>query len=372
MNWIINLFFFIFSFNAFAISQEDLKKYDELEGLAYIETLYSDKKYDLVISEYNKVTLTKNDLDRASFILASSYYIKNDYNKSMNTLNKISQLYVSNFKNDVHLLAAKNYLAFKDYFQCSQKLNNVELTFLKKDDWKLFTKCYLESDKKFLLNKFLSLDFNDEEYQLQAQWVLIKHGLQVFAKEKRTNFLEKCRSEVFYLDLIKILSDSKIEDPNTLEMAHACLPQSTEVTGHLVKILFKKEQFHSVAYLFENMASINLDFNKHTAEFYKVAGRKSTAQYFYSGTTNQQFSLSQLENFVNSEKFSGVLTYPLADIDLTKSKDLNYALQYALFKFGLNNEALKSLNLEKNKSDKQKNLIALAQKCFELGWKCRP
>lgn len=66
MSLIKILFLFLFSFSALALTEEEEKKYDELEGLAFLEALIKDKKYQEVIKQYPAIS--KDQRKMASII----------------------------------------------------------------------------------------------------------------------------------------------------------------------------------------------------------------------------------------------------------------------------------------------------------------
>lgn len=83
------------------------------------------------------------------------------------------------------------------------------------------------------------------------------------------------------MSLWTVLESEKVTDINVLEIGHACHPHAIELTSLLVKNLFNEGKYHSIAYIFETLSVEDLSYLKHAAEFYKVAGRNTVADYFF-------------------------------------------------------------------------------------------
>jgi tetratricopeptide (TPR) repeat protein len=88
----LNLINFIllisFSFNAFALTLEEERKYDELEGKEFLAALISDKKYQEVINQFETVTKKKPELGQLYFFLGEAHFQLKNYSKAFAALEK--------------------------------------------------------------------------------------------------------------------------------------------------------------------------------------------------------------------------------------------------------------------------------------------
>jgi hypothetical protein len=159
---------------------------------------------------------------------------------------------------------------------------------------------------------------------------------------------------------------------HSLENAHACHPKAMEITSALVKAFFQEGKYHSIAYLFEVLSNEDVLYLKHTAEFYKVAGRESVADYFFSLGKKGDWYMAKSANFLKQENYAALLTIPFKPSTLLKNSDLSYAIAYSHFKY-LELSASKSiLDLSDKKNNQKNQLAVMIEKCRQLDWQCRP
>lgn len=354
----------------FALTQDEAKKYDELEGLSFIKALSADKKFHAVIKEFPNVTKRAEDNEELIYHLAFAHFSLKQYKDAFVLLKQAgSGVHAPHF----YILKARSAHALKLYSNCSESFQEVKRSLISGQDWSLYANCLEESgNTKYLIEVFLNNESEDEDFFIVGQRVFLKNSLFQTALDRRNNFYEKCRSNKTYLDLWSLLQEYKLAEPLALEVAHSCHPEALEITSLLVKELFSQQKFHSIAFLFETMAYQNQEFLKHAAEFYKVAGRPTIADYFFSIGDENSFVLSRSAKFLASENYSGLMAIPFKKEIIDENKDLAYAISYSYFKFFQLADAKKinSQSITPNSRDQVlKNLI---QKCLELDWRCRP
>lgn len=355
----------------FGLTQDEVKKYDELEGLAFIKALAVDKKYESVVKESAYVKPADNEKGEFYYYVGLAYYSLKKFSEAKNAL-VLNEKY-PNLHPDYSLLLARTYQALNLFDSCSKQFEKISKLLIKNQDWVIYTQCLSknkETDK--LLNLFLFTDLTDDDFFLQSQDFLLTHGLTTFANDKRNQFLQSCKSIRNYMELNEILVKNKIKDPRVLEVAHSCHPSAIEITSLLIKSLFNEGKFHSIAYLFEELSAVNPEFSKHTAEFYKVAGRLTTSDYFFLNADEKSYVLSRSSFFLGKESFIELLTFPIDSAIRISNNELGYALSFSAFKVGDNVVAKKIILDQKIKSSKDLALLNLIEKCNQLSWRCRP
>jgi len=354
----------LFSFNSFALTLEEERKYDELEGLAFIKALIADKKYGEVIAQYPAISKSKNELSELTYFLAESYFELKDYSRAYSTLEKGSKFLRTNKYSS---LWGRTAAKLKNYQMCSEQFRLISLTQMQSLDWPVYFQCLLKSkNESEALKIALNEKIEDPEFFLMSQKTLKKFGLESIARKIRKNYLNKCRKSEFYLSLWDVTSDSDV-----LETGHACLPEAMEITAAFVKVLFSEGKYHTVAYLFEQLSHDDKTYLKHVAEFYKVAGRMVVSDYFFTLGTDDDFIMAKSASYLNNENYAGLLTVPFKSSFTLKNPDLNYALAYSHFKFLSLDSALAAIQRSK-RSQKDNQLEVLVAQCRDLDWRCRP
>ena len=370
MNLISIIFISLFTFHAFALTADEEKKYDELEGLPFLRALILDKKYDEVIRQYPAISKKKQDLGHFHYTLAEAKFFLKNYKEAFIVLQEGSQY--KNLPDDFYKLWGRTSFFLKKYKTCSDFFLKSGIKTLSGDDWDLFGTCLEKTNKDQLLKLVLNHQTVDFDFFLISQKYLIKNGLRTFAEEKRRNFLTSCLPVDSYFRIWSALEIGKVIDLNVLEAAHACHPGSIELTSLLIKNLFNEGKYHSIAYIFETLSAQDVTYLKHAAEFYKVAGRNTVADFFFTLGDEDGFLLAKSSQYLNKENYAGLLTIPFKPDLLKSNKDLIYALAYSQFKY-LQLDSSRDLlmsQLKKNSRDQQ--LEMLIEKCKELSWKCRP
>lgn len=355
----------------FSLTQDEVKKYDELEGLAFIKALALDKKFEIIIKESPNINPLDKEKGEYYYYVGMAYFSLNKFLDAQNTLTQYENSPL--LHQDYNLLLARTYHALKLFKSCSKQFEKISKLLIKGQDWAVYTQCLIgNNETQKLLSLFLYSDFADDEYFLQGQDFLLLHGLTTFANDKRILFLQSCKGTRNYLELNEILLKNKVKDPIVLEVAHSCHPSVVEITSLLIKSLFSEGKFHSIAYLFEELSAGSPEFSKHTAEFYKVAGRFTTADYFFLNSDDKSYVLSRSSFFLSKESFIELLTFPVDQAIISSNNELSYALSFSAFKVGDNAVAKKIIMDQRQKTAKDLILLSLIEECRKLSWKCRP
>lgn len=371
MSSISFLFIILFSLSAFALTEEEEKKYDELEGVPFLKALIQDKKYQEVIKQYPRLSKDKKDLNLYRYYLAEAHFALKNYQSSFEVLEKGS--YTKSLPAQYYALWARSASSLKKFETCSRLFLKVGLKNISGPDWELLANCLNQSgDTQKLLKIVLNHQSTDFDYFLMSQKYLSKNALFLYAEESRQKILSSCLEEESYMRIWSILEAEKVTDLKVLETAHACYPQSIELTSLLIKNLFVAGKYHSIAYIFETLSAQDVTYLKHAAEFYKVAGRNTVADYFFTLGDEDGFLLARSSQFLNQENYAGLLTIPFKDSTLKGNKDLVYAMAYSQFKYLDLHASKKLLMAQTKKNARDLQLEGLVDQCKALGWKCRP
>jgi len=358
--------------NTFALTKDEDKKYDELEGFPFIKALYKDKKYSDVIKFGSRITVDPDKVGDLNFYLADSYYQIKNYQKA-ETLLIENEKKTKSDTNQFFLTFAKVQYELKNYTQCIANLNRVNKWVLNAEDWSLFSLCHeLNNQADELLDTMININTGDFDFFLESQKILLKNSLHGLASEKRHTFLTTCFKQNDYLALFTLLEKFKIQDQLSLELAHRCHSLSLEITSHLIKHHFKSGNFHSTAYLFSDLSLNDPAFFKHTTEFYKIANRNYVSEYYSTLSDNETYILSKTERYLKDENMALIYSLPLETFTIKENQDLSYAKAYSQLKYLQLTEVKKSIASFKKKTTKEEGFIQLYNKCLSLDWRCRP
>ncbi len=370
MNLISFIFVLLLPLHSFAMSLDDEKKYDELEGLSFIKALSKDQKYQEVVNQFPHLSLDRSEKGEAYFHLGEAYYQLKNFTAAFKSLQKAEKL---GTKVNIYSLWGRVSYQLKNFSQCRSFYQKVALKDFVDNDWPLYFSCLQKSGHSDEAIE-LSLSTHSEElnFFISSQKVLLRFELFHEAQERRHVLFNKCRDEDFYLRLWDEIEKLKVPDHNVLETGHACHPRSKDLTLQLIKALFKLERYHSIAHLFEMMSAEDKAYFKHAAEFFKMAGRSTVSDYFFFMGSQQDFFLAKSSHFLNQENYAGLLTIPFRPSNLKNHQDLTYALAYSYFKYSSPNETRRILGQMPQKNGRFKQLDSLAQECQKMDWRCRP
>lgn len=354
MNLIKLLFLCFVAYKAQAMSLDDEKKYDELEGAEFLKALVTDKKFSEVVKQFP--TVRKDNVSEVYYYLAFSHYELKNYKEAEKALQKGGsgkEKFYSLWGNVAYKLKLKDV--------CREKFGKINKEKFFTTDWKVYFSCLKKEEALLLALNFKS---EDQEFVLESQKILISNELKFEASFKRKNYLNTCREGDFYLRLWNVTKDSDV-----LENGHACHPGMAELSSVLIKELFEDGKFHSIAYLFDSMSAEDRMYFKHAAEFYKVAGRNVVADYFFTLGDEKDFILARSSYFLSQENYAALLTIPFKP-QMKANKDLAYALAFSYFKYLALGESKKLL--ADGTTGNQKQLLNMVEQCQKLDWRCRP
>jgi tetratricopeptide (TPR) repeat protein len=368
---LISLLLLLLSLSAFSMSQEEEKKYDELEGLPFLKALLVDKKFEEVIRQFPSISKSESELGFYFYHLAEAHFALKHYRKAFASLERGARH--KRPLPDYDKLWGRSAFHLKSYEFCSEAFKRVKPSSIQGEDWQTFASCLKKNGEiEFLLTLVLKQNLNDFDFALVAQETLIANNLHRAAEEKRSSLLRSCLEVDTYLRLWETLEKVELRDTAVLEIAHACRPESVEVSSLLIKSLFEDGKYHSIAQIFETLSAEDRTYLKHAAEFYKVAGRSTVADYFFIQGDEDGFLLARSSKFLSEENYAGLVTIPFKHEVLSKNKDLAYALAYAHFKFLSLDLSEKTIAVQTKQNAKDAQLKGLIDKCRELTWKCRP
>lgn len=370
MNLISVLLCLTLSLSAFSLTLDEERKYDELEGLPFLRALSADKKFDEVVRQARSISPATMDRGEYGFLIADAHMNLKQYEQTLKVLEKFQG--AKKKPAQYEALWARALSRTKKYESCADHFGHMNESAIVPADWSVFFSCLLKANRAAAAVKLaLREDLQSLDFILQSQKTLISHALHGLAQERREQILATCHPVDFYLRLWAVVAKLPKPDLQVLEKGHACHPKAMEISSHLVKAFFTEGHYHSIAFLFQELSAEDRLYLKHTAEFYKVAGRSLVADYFFLQGEEQDYLLARSSNFLNQENYAALLTIPLRPTLVASNKDLAYALAYSHFKF-LSLDASRSALGNGTKSGRGQQLAGLIDHCRELGWRCRP
>jgi hypothetical protein len=370
----LNLISFILSFflsiNAFgALTLDEERKYDELEGTSFLKALIQDKKYTEVLEQFPHLKLKLGEEGKSWYFRALAEFEMKKYKEARASLIKAEKFKTPS---DFYALWGRTEAKLRDFSSCKKKFRKFGIDLIEGKDWEVYFSCLLSVNPNEALTLAMDESFKKPDFILESQGLLLSYELLELGKSRRDSYLENCQSVEFYLRLWEILEKKKVTDFSVLERAHFCHSNALEITSHLVKALFSEGQYHSIAHLFESLSAEDGAYLKHTAEFYKVAGRNTVANYFFGLGKEEDYLLHWSSHFLNQENYAGLLSIPFRPDLLVENKDLSYAIAYSHFKYVSLEGAKSILSQLPKKNGRDQQLEALIQECRKLDWRCRP
>lgn len=360
------------AFLASALTAEDEKKYDELEGIVFIKALYKDKKYSELVKYSNLKQISNSDKGDFNFYLADSYLNLQKFDLAEKYFNEAIHFKITE-SSLYYLSLSKLKFAKKQFGECVVVYENVNKWIMNYEDWKRYSTC-LENNQDIdkLVSTYLNYNISDFDYVLEAQRILLKYGLREIAKDKREEYFSNCKSIDDFLAMFNLMEDAKVKDHQLKELAHRCHPKSLEISSHLIKEIFQKDYNHSIANLFFELSIDDIAFRKHASEFYKASRRSEVAYYFATISDESTYVLSRAERSLNQENMALLFSLKVPNNLLSTNKDLSYAKAFAALKY-LQLDTVDAIlkNIPK-KNTKEEQLAALVSKCKEFDYKCRP
>ncbi len=376
MSW-SSLALLILALPAFAaLTPDEEKKYDELEGAAFFARLVEDGKHAEALLQFPK--LRQSERHRAL-----NLKLKGDAHGGLKQWGEAAQSYEAALRADDNHLAARAgagraHAQLQRHAPCAAHFRIVPRGELSTSDQLLFLVCL---EKSGASDELLGYALDQGARPLDgevfvARWdVLHRHGLHQAAAEQLTVFLKTCHPPLFYVSLAEAMEKQGASAFLPLEHGHACHPGDQDVKLLLVQALFRAQQLQSVAPFFEALAWGDPAYYHHAAEFWAAARRPVTAHYFRVRTPDSSAALkARAGEWVNAGRFAHVAA--LAEWTGAQGWDdpLRYAAGFANFKYKRIGamlpllQGLRSPSLQKQAGQ----LLEMGSKCRELGWQCRP
>lgn len=126
MNLISFILSFFLSMNAFgALTLDEERKYDELEGASFLSALIRDKKYSEVLEQFSHLKIKIGEEGKTWYLRALAEFELKNYKEARASLIK-----AENFKTpkDFYALWGRTEEKLKDYFHCREKFKKFAFT----------------------------------------------------------------------------------------------------------------------------------------------------------------------------------------------------------------------------------------------------
>jgi hypothetical protein len=351
---------FVFSFSVFAeLTPDEEKKYDETDGIKFLEQLVQDQKYQEAIDLFKRYHPNEKNRNNYNLLIAKSYY----HLKMFVAAKKVLQQSTSNFDQEYNFTRGLIAFELKEYEECVAILNR---SLPKGLD--TYLKC-LESTNKYqeIYQAILTIPSGPEIDQLLYIKYLLKLNLFEEAKISVNKMMVNCPSLNLFLEIVEQVEKNKIIINSLYEKIHYCYPDQQESLAPFIKKLFSNNQSYSLQLQFQNLAALDYSYYQHSSEFLKNAGATEST-YFQHLLNPDKKSYLQFKFQKSLEEEQLLKTKTIS----TENQENAYALAYANF---LTNDAEKSLEIlsgKKNKTAQESRLLELSQSCIQIGWRCRP
>lgn len=374
MNWIkIFVLFFSFSVRA-ALTPEELKSYDELEGEAFVARLTRDGKFSDAIKAYDDLSENLQQHPVAIAALGYAYGGEKNWKKAREVFN----LGLKNHSQSQMLLAGVGLAEFKlkSFEKTVQVLMSVTDRNMEPRHWlALYTAAQVSSLDLKAKVAWRRPSISNEEVELTRWALLIDVGLVLESQNYIRSLTQSCRQPTFYSRLVDQFEKKKVNSDEIVEQALACYPENSDMLLLAIQQNYKASRLHTVVELFERLALQDQVYHHHVAEFMGSLGKKESTVYWRSSTPEENLSFkARAAQWVNDASFPHVMAMRAHVSDKLYDDPLRYATGFAFFKYKLLAEMpaplqlLKSENLKKQGSQ----LIELAKMCRDQSWQCRP
>ena len=366
MRWISWFLFVSLSAHA-ALTPDEEKAYDELEGSAFLVQLVKDKKFSEAVAAYKKMPATEQKNVQSFWALGEAYGGLGKWKEALNTFKR---------GDSPQLQASKghSYFQLKEYVACAEAFAKTKIASLNQRDHLAWFQCAEKSDRGLAALALSSQDHSDELFL--ARWRALRvTNLHLEASNALSRYVSKCRTATFYSRMQEAAESQKVDVLSMLEMAHACLPNDKDVTLLLLQAHYKAQNGRAVARLFEKLAVDEVAYHHHVAEFMGNLDLKESAQYWRVTTPDRTALVkARAAEWVNEGQFAQTLALSTHAEPGVYDDPLRYATAYAFFKMGLVQETVQALTpirapTLKSQATKLREIAAI---CHEQGWGCRP
>lgn len=364
MNW-INFFIILFlNFSTINLCWSNLtpdeeKKYDEVDGLKFLEVLLKDQKYNEAIDQFKKYSPQKKDATTFHLLIGQAYFSLSRYNEAKNELEKITQ----DFSHEYFLLRGKIAYELKTNQDCIDALKKVM-----PEGIEYYLECLSRTQHNDEIYKTLSLlDNKNDAHQVLKVKYLIDLRLINEAQIAVSEQINQCPTTSYFFKVQELLEKKNIKLSNFWETAHYCHPESLEINSEHIKSLFVNDQKISLQNQFQTMAFIDPQYFQHSNEFFKHAGINE-ANYLHHllNPDDKSYYEFKLQNYIEKEN------YVMATTLASKISSNDYALAYSYFMTNNFNNADKILKTKVKRNSEETKLLTILQDCQKLNWRCRP
>ena len=366
MRWISWLLFISLSAHA-ALTPDEEKAYDELEGRAFLVQLVKDKKFAEAVAAYDK--MSANERSRAE-----SLWALGEAQGGLGQWKNATATFKRSPSPKLQASLAHSYFQLKDYEACADEFRKTQLLSLSQRDHLAWFQCAEKSNRGLAELALASRDVNDDLFL--ARWRALRvTQLHLEAARALERYTATCRSATFYSRLQEIAEAQKTDVTAVLEMAHACLPSDKDVTLLLLQAHYKAQNGRAVARLFEKLAVDEGAYHHHVAEFMGSLGLRESSQYWRSTTPDRTaLAKARAAEWVNEGNFAQTLALSSHVEPAVYDDPLRYATAYAFFKMGFVQETVQALAPIRTPSlraqaSKLQDIVVV---CREQGWGCRP
>ncbi len=335
----------LFSLRSHAFVKDPI--YDDLEGIALIQALLKDAKWDLAQSEIQQ--LEKQDAVSGKYYRGQWNYLKGDHNKALALFTSLSN---KNFA-DVDVWLMRTYAQLQKDGKCLSAVPHfLKRTDVVENDYLLRAQCaqrsknydqawetVLQARKRFAsytaetewLTLQLQLGLHHQAWQTAQVW-LVKHDAPA---THFLNFAELFQAKGLSTQALKVLELGRLRHPTNMD----------------INLAFSQVYFHK-GFLFvaeEGFARASLKDSKyyyHSAELNRQTGRYERSLYFNSHVVEEKERLKQkIATYVDANRYALIASMDpvIQRSELAKDEEILYALSYSLVRNGDREKPLKYL-----------------------------
>lgn len=366
MRWISWLLFISLSAHA-ALTPDEEKAYDELEGSAFLVQLVKDRKYAEAIAASERMAANEKNKPDSVWALGEAQGGLGQWKKAAATFKQIKSP-------KLRASLAHSYFQLKDYGACAAEFKNAKMPSLNLRDHLAWFQCAEKSDSGLAVLALSSKDGNDDLFL--ARWRALRlTQLHLEAAQALKRYTATCRTAAFYSRMQEIAEAQKIDVTPMLEQAHACLPNDKDVTLLLLQAHYKAQNGRAVVRFFEKLAVDEAAYHHHVAEFMGNLDLKESSHYWRSTTPDRTALIkARAAEWVNAGSFAQTLALSSHAEPAVYDDPLRYATAYAFFKMGFVSETSQALApirvpALRAQATKLQEIVAV---CREQGWGCRP
>jgi hypothetical protein len=341
------------------LTPDEEKKYDESDGIKFLEQLVQDQKYQDAIDLFKKYNPNKIYQTKYNLLTAKSYYHLKKFIEAKQILEKTT----TDFNQEYYLLRGLVAFELKHYEDCAALLKHSQPMGIE-----TYLKCLKLTKRESEIYQTIStLQLTSEnEHILKIKYLL---DLKLF-EEAKVNILRfgiNCPSLNSFLQVLEQSNIHKLKINEQYERIHYCYPEQAEATAPFIKELFNNNQAISLQLQFQNLANLDATYYQHSSEFLKHSGNIESSYFQHLLNPDLKSHLQfKIQKSLEDEQLIKTSTFrPINQENL-------YALAYAHFLTNNAEQSIKVLNLKENRNDQENRLLELSHQCKQADWRCRP